>query len=201
MGADGVEIDVHWVHGELIVIHDGTLNRTTNGRGRLRRRTLEAVRELDAGKGERVPLLQEVLDAVDGRGLVNIELKGAGTAGPVLAMVRKYVRRGWKREDFLISSFRRAELRQLRDAGVRLGILFAGSARRFQALGRALGAWSIHVPLARVTARLVARAHADGRAVFVYTVNEHADMVRMLEIGVDGIFSDFPDRWTGRGKV
>jgi glycerophosphoryl diester phosphodiesterase len=198
MGADGVEIDVHLCQGELIVIHDSTLDRTTDGRGPLRRKRLEQLRGLDAGAGERIPYLREVLDLVDRRGLVNIELKGRGTAEPVLAVVREYLERGWKPEDFLISSFRRAELRRIRDCGVPIGILVGRSARLFRPLGRALNAWSIHVPLSQATPRLVSRVHADGRKVFVFTVNERAGMERMAEMGVDAIFSDFPDRWTGR---
>ncbi len=198
MGADGVEIDVHWHEGELIVIHDSTLNRTTNGLGPLRRRSLARLRRLDAGKRERIPFLREVIDAVGGRALLNIELKGAGTAGPVVALLREYLGNGWAAENFLISSFHRKELRHLRDCGLRIGILFGRSPRRFRPLAEELGAWSIHVPLGRVTPGLVGDVHADGRKLLVYTVNERADMDRMDAMGVDGIFSDFPDRWTAR---
>ncbi len=198
MGADGIEIDVHCIEGELVVIHDNTLNRTTNGRGRLRRHTLAQVRRLDAGKGERIPLLREVIETVDRRALVNIELKGARTARPVLALLSEYLARGWVPGDFLISSFRRAELREVRHSGFPIGILFARSARLFRPLARALRAWSVHLPLAHVTPRLVARVHADGRKVFVFTVNDRADMKRMRDMGVDGIFSDYPDRWSSK---
>ncbi len=197
MGADGVEIDVHLLEGELIVIHDAKLNRTTNGRGPWRRRTLAHVRGLDAGKGERIPLLGEVLDAVDGRALVNIELKGAGTAAPVAALLRERMLRGWPAQRFIVSSFRRRELAQLRGTGLLIGVLFARSARAFRPLAHSFGAWSIHVPLSQVSPRLVSRVHADGRKIFVYTVNEPADMERMAAMGVDAIFSDYPDRWMG----
>jgi glycerophosphoryl diester phosphodiesterase len=201
MGAGGVEIDVHCLEGEVIVIHDSRLNRTTNGRGRLRRHTLAAVRRLDAGKGERVPLLREVLEAVDRRALLNIELKGRGTAGPVLALLQEYTAHcGWEPSDFLISSFNRAELRQLREAGFPIGILFARSARTFRPLARALGAWSIHVPLAHVTAGLVSRVHADDRKVLVFTVNSREEMERLEKMGVDGIFTDYPNLMPGFAK-
>ncbi len=163
MGVQGIEIDVYWLGGELIVIHDATLDRTTSGKGPLRRHTLEEIRGLDAGKGERIPLLREVIDLVDRRALVNIELKGSRTAWPVRALLGEYIARGWSPADFLVSSFRRTELRQLRGFGLPLGILFAGSARLFRAPARALGASSIHVGLGQVTPRLVSRVHADGR--------------------------------------
>jgi glycerophosphoryl diester phosphodiesterase len=197
MGAGGIEIDVHSLQGELIVIHDSRLNRTTNGTGLLRHHTLAQVRSLDAGKGERIPLLSEVLETVNRRALVNIELKGPRTASPVLALLRDFIAlRGWSPTDFLLSSFRRAELRQLRDSGIPIGILFARSARLFRPLARALGASYIHVPLARVTPGLVSRVHADGRKLLVFTVNTRPDMDRMQQMAVDGIFTDYPDRWT-----
>ena len=200
MGADGIEIDVHSLDGELIVIHDPTLDRTTSGKGPFRRRTLAEVRALDAGRGERIPLLREVLDLVNRQAFVNIELKGPRTATPVGALLREYLARGWEERDFLVSSFRRGELRQLRGSGLRLGILFARSARLFRPWARALDAWSIHAPMQFVTPGLVARVHADGRKLFVFTVNNQADMERMEAMGVDGVFSDYPDRWTGTAK-
>ncbi len=199
MGAGGIEIDVHSLDGELVVIHDNSLNRTTNGSGLLRRHTLAQVRSLDAGKGERIPLLREVLDTVDRRGLVNIELKGPRTAGPVLALVRDYIAaRAWSPADFLISSFRRPELRALRGSGLPIGILFARSPRLFRRLARTLDAWSINVPRSHVTPGLVSRVHAQGLKLLVYTVNDGAAMDRMHQMGVDGIFTDYPDRWTAQ---
>jgi glycerophosphoryl diester phosphodiesterase len=199
MGVDGIEIDVHCVDGELLVIHDDRLSRTTNGTGLLRQHPLSEIRALDAGQGERVPLLREVLDVVDRRAFVNIELKGRRTALPVLALLRDYTaHRGWAPGDFLISSFRRTELRQLPGAGFPIGILFAGSARLFRRIARELGAASVHVPLQRVNPGLVSRVHAEGCKLLVYTVNAREDMERMQRLGVDGIFTDFPDRWTGK---
>jgi glycerophosphoryl diester phosphodiesterase len=138
--------------------------------------------------------LREVLDAVNRRALVNIELKGRGTAAPVLKLLREYtIHRGWMPSDFLISSFNRTELRLLRGAGFPVGVLFARSARLFRPLARALGAWSIHLPAPHVTPRLVDRAHADDRKVLVFTVNSRADMERLEKMGVDGIFTDYPN--------
>ena len=63
-------------------------------------------------------------------------------------------------------------------------------------LARTLDAWSIHVPLSQVNERLVNRVHADNRKIFVFTANDRAGMDRLQQMGVDGIFSDYPDRWT-----
>jgi len=196
MGVAGIEIDVHFIRGELLVIHDSRLDRTTNGSGPLRRHTLAQLRALDAGHGERIPFLREVLDTVDRRIFINIELKGRRTALPVLALIREYIaHRAWTAADFLISSFHRSELRLLRGSGIPIGILYPRSPRLFRALADALDAWSINVPLAHVSAPLVSKVHATGRKLLVYTVNDPVDMLRMKNLGVDGIFTDFPDRF------
>jgi glycerophosphoryl diester phosphodiesterase len=199
MGADGIELDVHLLEGEIIVIHDSRLDRTTNGAGPLSRRSLAYVRALDAGQGERVPLLREVLETVDAinpAALVNIELKGRRTAGPTAALLHEYAaRQGGSMDRYLLSSFHRAELRLLCDSGLRLGILFARSSARFRKLADALHAWSIHIPLRHASAKVVDRIHAHGQKVFVYTVNASRDFTRLQQMGVDGIFTDYPDRF------
>jgi glycerophosphoryl diester phosphodiesterase len=163
----------------------------------LRARTLEDIRNLDAGMGERVPLLREVIETIGRRALLNIELKGPRTAAPVADLLREFLARGWSPDDFLISSFRRGELKRLRDSGFRTGLLFGRSPRLFRRAARALGVWSIHAPIQHVTAGLVDRVHTDGLKLFVFTVNNHSDMERMERLGVDAIFTDYPDRWTG----
>ena len=74
LGCPWVELDVHLLEGELVVIHDEQLDRTTNGRGHLEAAGLAAVRALDAGNGEQVPLLSEVLTALNGQVAINVEL-------------------------------------------------------------------------------------------------------------------------------
>lgn len=157
------------------------------------------MRALDAGHGERVPLLREVLEAIEAiapAALVNIELKGRRTAGPVAELLREHAaRHGGSRDRYLVSSFHRAELRLLRDSGLRLGILFARSAARFRKPAEVLRAWSIHLPVRHASARLVERIHAHGQKAFVYTVNTPRDFARLRQMGVDGIFTDYPDRF------
>ena len=88
----GVEIDVRLVEGELLVMHDAKLDRTTNGRGYLARKPLAILRALDAGQGERIPTLREVFETVNRRAFINIEFKGRRTAGPVCALIQEFVR-------------------------------------------------------------------------------------------------------------
>lgn len=200
VGADGIEIDVYCIEDELIVIHDETVDRTTNGHGLIRRHTVGELRALDAGRGELIPFLSEALDLIDRRTLVNIELKGPNTAGPVHELLSRYISGcGWSAEDFLISSFDGGELCRFAGLGVGksaipVGLLLTRAPEIGRALPAALAGCSLHVPLARVTESVVARAHANGQRLFVYTVNDQADMNRMARLGVDAIFTDYPDR-------
>ena len=148
LGVDGVEIDVRFIDGELIVFHDDRLERTTNGRGRIGRQRFAHLRTLDAGEGERIPTLREVFETVDRRAFINVELKGRRTAGPVEALIREFLdEHGWRPEHFLVSSFHRRELRSLADPRIRIGLLltkptplYPVSARRVRA--RRTGSWN-----------------------------------------------------------
>ena len=197
IGADWIEIDVQQVEDTLVVIHDDTLERTTDGRGSVASQTLAALRELDAGEGERIPLLSEVLELIDARAGLNIELKGPDVAAPVVALVRELLQRrpAW-RDRLLLSSFDAAQTEYAaRDReGWRLGVLFEEAPDA--ALGRAiaLGADSLHVSREVLNPELLTAAHRAGIAVYVYTVNTTEDLMRCLALGVDGVFSDVPDR-------
>ena len=197
LGADGVEVDVHLADGQLVVIHDHTLGRTTNGSGFVARKSFAYLRSLDVGCGEKIPVLVEVFDTVDRLAVINVELKGAHTAKPVLALIEDYVQhRGWRYEDFLVSSFDHKQLRAIKNLQpeIRIGALVVRVPRGLAAFAGRLGAWSLNVAKEHVTPALVADAHARGLKVFVYTVNEPADIARMAALGVDGVFSDFPER-------
>jgi glycerophosphoryl diester phosphodiesterase len=191
LGADGIEIDVHLVGGRLVVIHDDTLDRTTNGRGRLAGLSFADLRRLDAGKGEKVPTLEEVMDETSGRALLNIELKGRGTALPVMELIE---RRSIPAEEILISSFHLEELRLLPRGEVRIGVLFQRPPPAFARIAHSIEAWSVHADVRFISPRLVRRAHEAGLRLLVYTVNTPAAIERMKAIGVDGVFSDYPDR-------
>jgi len=197
LGVDAVEIDVRLLDGALIVLHDDTLDRTTSGHGTYKALSLDALRALDAGEGESIPLLDEVITLILGRIDLNIEVKEAGIAQQVveqtLAATAPWP--AW-REHILLSSFdveTSAELARLRGP-MRFGLLyeedFAG------ALARALhlGAQSLHMALEHLDAADVARAHHHGIAVYVYTVNDAAAIARCRAAQVDGVFSDYPER-------
>ena len=197
LGADGVEVDVHLADGQLVVIHDDTLNRTTNGHGRVTKKSFDYLRSLDAGAGERIPTLAEIFDAVNRRAVINVELKGPHTAAPVAALIAEYVnRRGWSYDDFLVSSFDHARIREAKQfcPEIRIGALIEKTPRGLAKFAEALGAWSLHASRRCVTPKLVADAHQRRLKIFVFTINQPGEIARMKMLGVDGVFSDFPER-------
>jgi len=196
--ADGIEIDVHFVDGELVVIHDAKLERTTNGRGYVARKSLAALRALDAGQGERIPTLREVFETVNRAAFINIELKGKRTASPVTALIREFVsHRGWRYEDFLVSSFNRGELRAVTDVKIPIGLLLTRPSRLYALSARRVRASAVNPAARFVNARFVEDAHRRGLRVFAYTVNAPAEIARLRRVGVDGVFTDFPERVVG----
>ena len=197
LGADGVEVDVYFADGRLVVIHDATLKRTTSGHGRVLEKSFAYLRSLDAGLGERIPTLTEIFDAVNRRAIINVELKGPHTAAPVTALIAKYGKEhGWKFENFLVSSFDHARIREVKQLcpEIRIGALIEKTPRGLAKFAEELDAWSLHANKRCVTPKLVADAHQRGLKFFVFTVNGPKEIARMRALGVDGVFSDFPER-------
>jgi glycerophosphoryl diester phosphodiesterase len=196
LGADWIEADVYAVDGELVVIHDERLERTTNGSGYVMEKTFRYLRSLDAGKGQRIPMLRELLDFINRRTGVNVELKGPATAARTVSLIDHYIRdRGWDRDQFIVSSFDQRELGKAhrRTPYIRIGVVIGGMHRIYAPFARRHDVYSIHPRMDLVTAGFVERAHRRGLKVFVYTVNEPEDIMRMEAMGVDGVFTDFPE--------
>ncbi|HET9147109.1 MAG TPA: glycerophosphodiester phosphodiesterase family protein [Acetobacteraceae bacterium] len=196
LGAPWVEIDVYHVDGHLMVIHDDRLERTTNGSGYVTGQSHAYLRSLDAGNGEKIPTLDEVFDLVGRRAGINVELKGPDTARPVMELIAERLRQGWSREEILISSFNHRELRNARsiDPAIRTGALIVGLPLTNAAFASELGAYSVHPSLEFIDREFVEDAHRRGLKVFVFTVNHPEDIARMAALGVDGLFTNYPDR-------
>jgi glycerophosphoryl diester phosphodiesterase len=202
LGVPWIELDVYEVEGRLIVIHDDTLERTTNGAGYVPDQTFEYLRSLDAGKGQKIPTLDEVFDLVQQRAGINIELKGPDTAEPVALFIDKHRLRGWTDEEILVSSFHHRELRKIKglDNQIRIGLLISKIPDKYAALAEEMGAFSVHVSLKHIKRAFVQDAHRRGLKVYVYTVNQPDDIERMRSLGVDGVFTNYPER-VMKGKL
>lgn len=194
-GATMVEIDVHTTKdGEIVLIHDSDVSRTTDGTGLVSSLTLEEIRSLDAGSwfgpgfsGERVPTLDEALEAVSGKAILCIENKQADP----LAVIRKAEAHD-ALDQVMIFDFDHARLRQVRQIEGRIKTVALGPT--LQSLG-SLDRSVVDVAgasLSEMDEFFVEEAHDLGLAVFIYTVNAEQDMRRLLGYGVDGIITDHP---------
>lgn len=212
-GADMVEIDVGFsADGQLVVIHDDTLDRTTSGHGPVRALPSAALRELDAGSwfspafaGERLPLLAEVLDLVRGRLPINIEIKGEsvaaepreGAKGGIEALALEAVLSRGMLGEALFSSFHPLALWRLRRLAprARLASLLHPpyhAGRSPAAIVGEVGAQDLHVADEQATPALAAACRAAGIPLRVYTVNDPARFRQLAGWGIDGVFTDDP---------
>lgn len=200
-----VELDVQMtLDGELVVIHDETVDRTTNGSGMVGGFTLEEIRRLDAGShfdpryaGERIPLLREVFDLCvpEGVGVV-VEIKDPnlypGVEQKVVALIGEMWLRG--AENIWCISFDHEAIRKIRelDATIPLGYLYTPDQTDFAQPDDTIQAYCPYYGTALQHPDQVANAHEMGKLVLVYTVNTEAELRALAAIGVDGMVTDEP---------
>ncbi len=200
LGADGIEIDVHASRdGVPVLIHDDTVDRTTDGSGAVSQMALTQLRKLDAGNGERIPTLAEALDLTRGRVLLVIEVKQAGIEEQVLRVVRDQQ----AVSDCVVHSFNPQIVSRFRaleptlPAALLTPGLDAADWDPLFALALSLNAQGISVFFQKVNADLVRRAHLRKLSFYAWTVNEPDDMRRLRDCGVDAITTDYPDLLRG----
>lgn len=211
LGADGVECDAQIsADGKVVIIHDSTVNRTTNGRGKVTDLSFEELRALDAGRlmriPQRIPTLEETLALVWRRGgRLNVELKAdteqdaIAVAEAVAPILNAIPASDHLRDCILISSFKLASLTRMRKLTpwARLGALYGGRGWTRTTMietARKLGVDAIHPHPRIVTDETVRAAHDAGLSVNVWTANRLATIRQLLAWGVDGVFTDFPER-------
>lgn len=198
LGVDGIELDVHvCATGELVVIHDFTVDRTTNGSGEVHKMTLAELKALKVEGEHTISTLDEVMEVVGKKCMVNIEMKGRHTAGPVSVFLKEYVKdRGYTYEDFIVSSFQREELQVMSEINpdVHLGILTQASVTQAWQWAQEFKAAAIHPHFSLLTESNVHKAQQAGYRVYTWTMNEPEDIARIKLYNVDGIISDYPER-------
>ncbi len=220
LGVDALEMDIHsTADGELVVIHDATVDRTTNGKGPVQSFTLAELKQLDAGywwtpdngrsypfrgQGVTIPTLAEVFAAFPNF-WINIDIKQANPpiVTPFVEMIRAY----GMTNQVVVGSFHEPVIQAFRQACPEVvTAASAGEVRRLLVLSRLGlgrfyrgGAQAVQIPekygrFQIITPRFVQAAHHHDMAVHVWTVNETAEMQRLIQLGVDGIMTDYPDR-------
>lgn len=208
LGADGIEFDVRLSRdGEVVVIHDASLERTTNGQGLVRDRTLAELKQLDAGSwfdpafaGESIPTLQEVIERVGHRLLLNIEVKTEGRSGDdLVAEVVRLVEDHQLLDRVILSSFHPLALRRAKQLNprVQVGLLHAPDQPlplRRAWLHRLTRLDAVHPHHTLVNAAYMRWARRHGYRVHPWTCDDPADMVRMISEGVELIITNRPDR-------
>ncbi|MFT5241867.1 MAG: glycerophosphoryl diester phosphodiesterase [Candidatus Promineifilaceae bacterium] len=191
--ADWIEIDLRMCKDALIVLHDDTLDRTTNGNGPAADLSYAAISRLDAGTGESVPTLETVLDLLPESIGINIELKEAQTLESLIECLTR--RDECAKRAVLVSSFDWALLHELRLRMPTIDLAPLTERRVNDAIKVAdrLNAYAVNAWHKHLSKKHVSAAHAQQKRVFAYTVNTPEEIVQMLDIDVDGIISDFPD--------
>lgn len=199
LGANAVELDIYICKsGELIVFHDKNLNRFNDPR-EVEDMTLDEINAFLLEDQFKIPTLREVLLLLDGRIIVNIELKGFGTNEALIELLNSdEIQSCWKNNQFIISSFHWEQLRRLNklDSKLCLGILLYEDTIKFEAISIAkeIGAIAIHPHYHLCSEEYVTEVKRNNLLIYPWTVNETEEIQPLIELGVDGIISDFPDR-------
>lgn len=196
LGAAAVELDVHRVEDELVVFHDRRLEGKSNGHGLIHQKTLAELATLSV-KGEPIPTLWQVLELLGGRCIVNIELKGIGTAEPMVTLYHNAISElGYRPEQLLLSSFDHPQLAAFKAAvpDARIAPLLGSLPLDGAAIARQMQAYSLHLDVSFISQQIVDDAHSTGVKVYVYTVDDADDIRALAAMGVDGVFANYPDK-------
>ena len=198
LGVDGIEIDIFVCKsGELVVFHDKKLDRLTNSHGYIESLEYDSIRKISVLGEHKIPTLNEVLELIDGKVFLNIELKGSGTAEPthkLLATILK--QKKWKPDQFIISSFNWEELEIFYGLNKKVPIAILTGSDPLDAIpiAKRLNALAINPNFRALNIKNVKKIQEEGYRVFPYTINEPTDIQKILALEVDGIITDFPER-------
>lgn len=200
-GAVMCELDVQLTsEGAVVVIHDETVDRTTDGKGEVAELTLEELKRLDAGakfkggarKGERIPTLDEVFAVTSGKCGLNIELKAGGLERQVAQIMQAHN----ALSDSIVSSFNWEYLKNVQQLNfnIRIGLLAEEKPVDLMRSAAVMRAHAINPRWDMVTTDLCKTAHEHGLKVYTWTVDADARMRALIECGVDGIMTNYPER-------
>ena len=196
-GADGIECDLFQVEQSTsIVIHDFHLDRTTNGTGYVPECHLSDIRTLNAGQGQTIPLLIELFNAMPKGKWCNLELKYIANLNSWINELSNLLTTFPEiTSQLVISSFHHPWLNRISKAlpDVKVAYLIAHYPLHLKKTIREFNAFAVNVDINILDQKLVDVIHANKQQVWVFTVNKVDDMKRCKKMGVDGIFTNFPD--------
>ncbi|WP_343613377.1 glycerophosphodiester phosphodiesterase family protein [Flavobacterium sp.] len=196
--SDGIELDVHLTaDGHIIVIHDETIDRTTNGKGLVNTFSLSELKSFLIDEKYQIPTLNEVFDLVDKKCMINIELKGLGTAPKVVRLIEEYIsEKKWNYNNFIISSFEWNMLQETSslNPNIPIGILTEENIETALAFAESIKAKAINPDFQLLNKENVQQIQEKGFLVFPWTVNSDEDIQKVKSYKVNGIISDNPDK-------
>jgi len=197
LGAKAVELDIHLVEGELYVFHDRRLEAKSSGKGLIGNASKQYVAGITVS-GEAIPTLTEVLAALKPYNIeINIELKGLSVLPAFIDLYANLIQQqSYDPSRLLISSFNHPMLKTFKQSFpcANVAPLIEGVPLNLAQVVSELDAYSIHLGLSFVTEEMINDAHTRGAKVYVYTVDFSDDITMLAALGVDGIFTNFPDR-------
>ena len=198
LNVDMIEIDVFKIaSGEIVVFHDEKIDRLTDGSGGIESLDLVALKNLTLEGNHKIPLLSEVMDVINHKVPLNIELKGPGTSEGVMHLIKTYMENeGWTLDDFLISSFNWEELKNMRriNKDIKIAILTEDDPLDAIPIANDLNAVAINPNYLSLTRENVQEIKSQGFKVFTWTVNDTKQISNMRILGVDGVFTNYPER-------
>ena len=198
LNVDQIELDIHSsADGEIMVIHDETIDRTTNGSGYVNSFTRLELQQFQIEGQQYIPTLIEVLNLIDRKCSINIEIKSNGLANKLVGIIEQYVtEKQWEYSDFIVSSFEWDNLEKVRllNPSIPIAILTETSIEDALAFAKKIKAQAINPDFQLLSTENVSHVQQAGFQVFPWTVNEIEDIKRIQSYKVDGIISDFPDR-------
>jgi glycerophosphoryl diester phosphodiesterase len=192
---DMVEIDVRETRdGQIVVIHDETLERTTNGRGYVHQASFSELRKLDAGKGERIQTLKEVIDLVKGKVGLVVELKDSRTADKVAEILSE----NNLVDQTLVTSFMHSAVKRIKELNpqFKTGVIFRSAPIKPSQLALDANANALFPRYKYVTTQMVEDAHDNHLTVNVWTVDTREEIEYYVRMGVDGVVTNKPDLFT-----
>ena len=204
LNVDGIEIDVfRCASGEIVVFHDKKLQRLTGHNGLIEETTFEELKNMLVEGRYRIPTLQQVLEKIGGKILLNVELKGENTAIPTATILKQYLSDSQSDIKKLIVSsknWKELTLFKNQNTNIPIGVLshynifLEKGVDAIIEKGRELSALAIHPKFSILNKKAIDKMHSAGFLVYSWTINSPKDIKRAIRLGVDGIITDFPDR-------
>ncbi|MBW2996464.1 hypothetical protein KY332_04135, partial [Candidatus Woesearchaeota archaeon] len=200
LGVDMIEVDARITKDKkVVIIHDPTVDRTTNGKGNVNNLTLKQIKKLNIGEKEKIPTLQEVISLLKRKkSQLNIHIKEHAAADQVVKIVKK---NNFQRKT-IISSFAEITLEKVKELSpnIRIAYVFAQPRLQYIKIGKKLDVYALHPVYPTLTERLIIRAHKNGFKVNVWTIKNNKQAWKSKIYGVDGIISDDPLLYTKKNN-